>query len=637
MTPDNFLNGLRNEMTPSSNMKARIGKSIQERIAAESPLFADLKKAVTPKKAKQAAVWNRISSHVELPQADAFQRIRIALQPSSELKEQIKERVMRSLEPVRLGVSFWSQTLKWSAAFALVALVVRTSPFFFMASSTVAESAAMLIPTRGEVAVSIGGMWQTVEGEIALEPGMMIRTHDGEASIILHDDGVLRMDELTTLEIHDLTDRLEPSSVLMPTATLYTGQIWVQGLVPQQLPGIIISTTYGQILVNEGSVSIAEDDYVDVDVYDRSAMVDNSGSPVFLASGERTQLSEDDVLLVKKIPAKWYQYTWADQNLQRDAVHRHDIAQMQHERRIARAGILPTSPLYPVKRFAEIADVWMTFGEQTRVEKQIQFAETRLNEAAALIYEGQEANITLDEYKQTLAEIAEGQNNGSLAEYLVQRAIVNSTAQMAATLPGDESYAIKKTVLQTGQDIASVEEAHGTLLLDGLAVMLKAADEGRTDLVRGVWSDLQPYMLALESEEIALDPLMHKEAQTLLSFLASALHTASSRGADIDPELLDDIAAYLPVPLESQVVVLSEEEVMHIVQSIRDKIFLYNMTQSRINQFIAEIKALDGHPDQGRILRRLAAVLPEGPENFPDRVYKEIVRLRWERASEEII
>ena len=75
---------------------------------------------------------------------------------------------------------------------------------------------------------------------------------------------------------------------------------------------------------------------------------------------------------------------------------------------------------------------------------------------------------------------------------------------------------------------------------------------------------------------------------------------------------------------------------MEIVMGIKEKIFVYDMTKSRINQFIAEMKALDGHPDQGRILRRLAMTLPDGPESFPDKVYKEIVKLRWENVGSTI-
>ena len=639
MTPEDLLTGLREVTAPTAALKRRIEKSIDQRIKAESPLLETLREEVSPSNGLQQTIWSRMLPSVELPQADTFTRIKVALTASEEFKERVKLQVIRSLEPVQV-VARGPIALKWLAALALVALFVRLSPILFIASPTVAETEALLVPTRGEIAVSIGGMWQTVEREMALEPGMMLRTHDGEASIILHDDGVVRLDKETTVRLQDVSDRLEPASEILPSLTLFTGRIWVQGLVPSQMRGVSVKTTHGLITVNEGSVSIAEDDYVDVDVYDRSVAVYKDGEPTFLAAGERTRLYEDNVLLVKKVPAKWYQYTWADQNLKRDAVHRHDIAQMQHERRIAQAGILPTSPLYPVKRFAELMHVWLTWDQQTRVEKQLQVAETRLNEAAALIYEGHDADIALEDYKQILESIANGESHGSLSEFLVQRALAESTAQISAALPGDESYVIKKTVLETSaglsESIAREEDAQGTLLLDGLAVMLKSADEGRTDLVTAVWSDLQPYLRTLENEELALDPAMHKEAQTLLAFLATSLHVASRRGADVDPELLDDIAAYLPAPKEPTVVSLSEEEVMEIVSRIREKIFLYDMTRSRINQFFAEMKALDGHPDQGRILRRLALSLPDGPENFPERVYKEIVKLRWERVGETI-
>jgi hypothetical protein len=639
MTPENILTGIKKDLQPSADLQAKIQQSVQLRITSDSPLFTELKTAVTPKKTLQKSVWSRISTQIELPQADAFTRIKIALQPSAELKEQIKARVLASLEPVQ-QIVYWPMLAKWTAAFAVFGILVRVSPMLFIASPTVADVEALLVPTAGDVSVSIGGMLQSLDGDLAIGPGAMIQTGAGEATFIFNDDGEARLAPYTTVTINDISNRLEAASEIFPSLTLHTGKIWMQGLAPKPLRALAVKTPNGIVAVNEGSVSISVADTINVEVYDRSATVYRNGEPIFLTSGERIRLSSDGVLLVKKIPAKWYQYSWADQNLPRDAVHRHDIAQMQHERRIAQAGILPTSPIYPVKRFAEILDMWMTWDQQTRVEKHLQLAETRLNEAAALIYEGEEAGVVLDEYKKTLQYISDGEN-GSLTEFLVQRALVESTAQMSATLPGDEAYVIKRTVLETSAGlrggIAREEDAQGTLLLDSLAVLLRTVDEGRTDMVSSVWLDLQPYLLAIEDESLVFEPSMYKEAQTLLTFLATSLHVASNRGAAIDPELLDDIARYLPAPKDTSIVVLSEEEVMQIVQLIREKIFVYNMTKPRINQFIAEIRVLNGHPDEGRILRRLAIALPDGPENFPQRVYKEIVKLRWEYAAGEVI
>ena len=72
-----------------------------------------------------------------------------------------------------------------------------------------------------------------------------------------------------------------------------------------------------------------------------------------------------------------------------------------------------------------------------------------------------------------------------------------------------------------------------------------------------------------------------------------------------------------------------------MVAGIKQRIFVYHLTQSRLNQFMQELKDLNGHADQGRILRRLYFALPGGPENFPERVRQEIIRLGWQKASQQ--
>ena len=629
MNFESLFSGLRKDLHPDAKVKRRIERSVHNRITSGDALFADIKRDLAPQKDLQKTVWNRIAPAGGRVTADTLQEVKNTLTPSESFRRTLRDRLLlrlKGLEPVHPEAR-GSVVLKW---------IVQASPMLFMASPTVAKSEVLLLPTRGEVSISVNGMWQKIDQQLVLEPGMMLRTHDGEASIIFHDDGVVRLAEDTTVHIDDLLARLDATADMKPILTLYTGKIWIQGLVPAQLPGLTVASSYGTITVNKGSVSIAEDDVVDIEVYDRSATVTRNGEDIYLASGERTQLVEgNSVALVKKIPNKWYQYTWASQNLQRDAVHRDGIAQQQHERRIAQAGILPTSRLYPVKRFAELMDVMMTFDDQTRVEKRLQLAETRLNEAAALIDENeeQEADTALLEYKTSLQAISDDYKDGDFTQYLVTRAIAESAAQYSAIQPGDDSYLITKTVLETSADLPTEDHAQGTLLLDGLTVLVQAVDQGHTDLVEAVWSDMQPYLSDLQDDETAMKPSMYKEAKTLLSFLATSLQVAHERGVEVDSQLLNETAIYLPPPKDTSSVVLSEDDIMNIVMGIKTKIFLYHMTQPRINQFVSEMKALEGHPDEGRILRRLAQVLPDGPESFPDKVYKQIVKLRWENAG----
>ena len=119
----------------------------------------------------------------------------------------------------------------------------------------------------------------------------------------------------------------------------------------------------------------------------------------------------------------------------------------------------------------------------------------------------------------------------------------------------------------------------------------------------------------------------------LLSEFAFAVNNLSEHeDVSVDPELLKDIAEYLP--RDTTVAVLTEEEIMGIVEAIKERVFVYHMPKSRINQLLVEFKALANHPDQGRILRRLYFALPDGPETLPERVRKEIVKLQWQKAGE---
>ncbi|MFA7682490.1 MAG: hypothetical protein WCX61_05695, partial [Candidatus Peribacteraceae bacterium] len=130
-----------------------------------------------------------------------------------------------------------------------------------------------------------------------------------------------------------------------------------------------------------------------------------------------------------------------------------------------------------------------------------------------------------------------------------------------------------------------------------------------------------------------LRPEVRKEAQVLLSELAFTIVNQQEKNGIAEPLLITEVAAYLPPDVQT-IPILTEEEIMTIVQGIKDRIFVYSMQRSRINQLNAEFKSLEGHPDQGRILRRLYFALPGGPEDFPLRVRKEIIRLQWQRAGQ---
>jgi len=630
---------LRKETKPSAAVKNRIYGKIQRRISPAEFFCAEVQAGLATGIEARKRVWLRVARRIQTEHAlSLLERLREIATPPAALRARLFARILPCLQPVIASTRMY-RPLKWAASFALFALAVRVAPFLILAEPTVADSAVTLLPTRGEVSVSVGGMWQPVTDEFVLEPGTILRTGDGEASILFHDDGVLRLDANTTVMLHDTAKRFgSSSSDVTPTFALYTGRLWVQGLVPTHVQGLAVATSYGTVLVNEGSLSVAEDEAVDVEVFDRRATVLQGGDEIVLVAGERTRMWEENIPLVKRIANERYDESWTEQNLARDAVHRREIAQLQQERRAAMAGILPTSRLYPVKRAAEAVDVLLTFGEDARTQKRLTYANTRLNEAAALLAgdQGAQAAEPLAEYRAVLLALADGSEEGTLTQFLLEQSLSEASADMAAALPDDAFYLLKQAVLEASVEIdgaVTADDIQGLLIMDALAALIQTVEAGEVEGVQKAWVDLQPHLALTEQEDSKMQEGVHKEILALLTRFALAVQEHEEQIAAIDPELVDQLAAYLPSGSESAVPVMSEEELQILVQSIYDRIFLYHMTRSRVNQFFAEVKALAGHPEEGRILRRLYVTLPDGPEQFPSRVRREITNLRWAREG----
>lgn len=619
------LQRLASDVTPSADAKSRIFARIEQRIGAPEALRMAAEE-MTPAPDLQDRVWERVARVVTRSPVAFLDRVRTALLPPVEMSRDLWQSfILPRLQPQHVAVRSY-RGIAWATAVAMLIVTVRISPALFFAPPTKAESAVTLLPTRGEVMISVGGLWQPVSGEIALVPGMRLKTLDSEASILLRDEGVIRMDRDTVVTLNDLTKRMEPAPEILPTLTLEQGRAWIQGLVPGTLRGITVALAEGHVTLNEGSVSITRGDLLTVEVYNRSVVLLRDASETRLVAGDRIQLWAGSVPLIRHIAPVAYEDTWVSQNIDRDAVHRKDIAQLQQERRAARAGILPTSKLYAVKRAAEAVDVMLTFDERTRVEKQIAYAGVRLDEAAALIEEGsvEAVEAPLAEYRRTLVALAGSSMDESEAQFLLKQAVSEDTAETAAAAMGDEEYLLKKTVLEAlsalpGEDATQAEVA---LLVDGLSTLAQAAEAGDSTQVTDAWGALQPYLTALEAHP---DLAGTEEAKVLLERFARAVEGQEG----LDPALLQAATEFLPEEPAAVVAHLSDEQVLALAQGIKDNIFTqYRMPKSRSNVLLAELRKLQGNADEGRILRALYHAMPEDTElRIP--VRRSITQLKW--------
>lgn len=639
MHTEDLLRRLRDDATPPEGAQSRVRARLQSRIAAPEALRT-VREALTPSVHSEKVIWERIVRSLEPTAHTILSDLKSLVDAADGLRLSLWQRLLPRLQPIEETSSlFWG--LKWVAAMLLIAFVVQLSPRMFWASQTIAESQTTLLPTRGNVYLLMDELWQPLNDELMLKAGMSIKTEEGQATIMLGDDGVIRMDRSTLIVLNDISDRLEPASELVPTVTLSSGRVWVQGLVPSNLRGITVETHVGFVTVNEGSVSVAQGETAKVEVFDRRVRVLHDGAEATLITGEWVQLSEGSALVTKEMSAARFSDPWVRENLSRDAVHRQEIAAQQQTRLAQRAGILPTSSLYPMKRAVEAVDLFLTLGEEAKLQKQIQYADTRLTEAAALIATGQTGAVALplEEYRSTLLALATGSGDGTLAQFLLRQSVVQTTGEISAALPGDEGYIIKKVVLETSSALSdgpvNENDVQGGMLLDALAVLTQAVESGNVKGVEGMWSELEPQLAILRGSGSSLTSDVRKEAEAALGMLALSLEKQGQLAGieAIDPAVRQEITAYLPP--EESTPSLSESDVQAIVAGIKQRIFVYHMTQPRINQFMDELRALEDNPDQGRVLRRLYFALPDGPESFPEKVRQEIIKLSWKNASVE--
>ncbi len=634
---ERLLRGAGDAVSPSRDVQEGIKTRMLRRIETPAAIRSALE-ASRPAEDVHGRLKANILARILPDGAGILDRLRASFTPPPHVHLWLRSYILGRIETVP-AQPFLPRLLRWTAAFAFVLLAVRSSPLFFVAPPLRADSSVLLVPMEGEVSVLLGGLWQPVTEEITLQGEASVRTGDaGYATIIVHDDGVLRLAPGTTFTVRDITDRPTVAAVT-PSFSLDGGMLWAQAFIPEAIgPGWVVDVGQGTVRLNEGSVSIARvDGKTDVEVWDRHARVGVTSVSwdTMLVAGEGAKVTAGRSVVVRKLSDDEANEAWVEQNLRRDAVHRREIAFLQKERRAKNAGILPTSTLYPVKRVAEAVDVLFTFGEGARAQKRLQQASTRLNEAAALLESGsgsqtEAAQRSLDEYRQTLLSVATG--SGQDVQTLVQQQVLSEVADISAALPDDEGYLLKKTVMETSAEIpgsqVKAEDVQEAMVVDTLASLTLRAQEGDVQGAADGFKELLP-SLAL-AQQPTVDRDVRRETEAALEVFAGVLREeagASGTGTLITQEL----SPYLPVEEPAAPVIrsLTEAEVEALAQQIYDRVFGYKMPRSRYNQLLAEFRSLEGNPDQGRILRQLYRILPENGLG-------QYVRTEFQRVREQV-
>ncbi len=616
--PERLLRQSALGLNPSAAAKARVLGNLQRKMTA-ARLLETARAALEPAPEAAPVLWARVRSRLDPVATTGFwDKVRDALRPSPDSASTVWARIAPQLEasPVRAF-----HPLKWAAAFAVVAIVVRLSPLLVLAPRTVAESPITATTTRGTASILVGGLWQPIGGELRLQKASRLQTDDGELTIVLHDDAVFRLAPHTTVSLNDVGDR--PSSPSgEPTLTLEQGSLWVMGFAPKPLRGITIGTAQGWVTVQEGSLSVDQEaqSAAIVRSWDRSATVTRRGIAISILAGEELTLKKDESLTPRKLDTALYADAWVTANIARDAVHQKELAQMQRERRAASAGILPDSRLYPVKRLAEAVDVLLTFGSEAKARKVLNHANTRLSEAAALLTTGTgaeaqtQAQTALKEFRDTVLSVATGSGDTAIDEILEDEVVASATADTSAALPTDDAYLLKQAVRETIASLPDTVEkpdVAAAAVLDEVTLAKRHAEEGDLSVAQAKLAEVRESLSAQTGTSAVLTPEGRQEVEATIAAVENTVEEQDDR-----PDKLPDSSAALTrrtdplLPSEPSRPPLTDEEVEQYVQRIRGQIFVFELRRSQMNELREQIHSLDHSPDKGRILRRLYHVMP---------------------------
>lgn len=616
MSLEHDLQHMAENVTPSDARRHAMKAQMESRIRPQTLLSAV--SSATPSPALHLTLKERVLRAIRPAVGENLESLVSSVDLAPTSLQTLRNVILSRLQPLK-PVPVVHTGFKWAAAFAMFVLIIRSMPLILLAPATQAELGVQLVPGSESVSVFTGGVWTEVTEPHIIRNAVMVRTGKAGATLVLNDDGVLRLAPDTTVKLHDIGDRPQLQSE-GSTATLIRGKMWAFGILPPIVEGLLIETSYGTLTVNAGSISLEDDGKgsVTVAVYDRGATLKNALQTSFLVSGEKSVLKDGKTFSIQNMPTRAFSDAWVKNNLSQDAVHRSDIAKLQEERRTEVAGILPTSFLYSAKRMAEEVDVLFTLTHDGRTEKRIAQANTRLSEALSLIKDGQdsEASAPLEEYKTSLVALAAGEDD-NLVKYLIKKQIADASTSLSTSdeNPDASIQLLKDAVTQVGAAIPDADlkprDIEGYVLVDRLIMinqMLARGDDAA--LAVSEYAEISPYIEGLLADTGGSHPLLQKEARSLLVNTSSLLKSVSQ--TDADPLLTamgTDVSKYLP-PEPEKVEELNRKWAAK-VEAMRHRIIDNLITPGgRYNQLLVEMDGIRNDPDRGHLLRLLQKELP---------------------------
>lgn len=402
----------------------------------------------------------------------------------------------------------------WALMVLFVFIVVVGVPFTIQSPDTMLR--VTYLRAFGKVKVEREGKTIPVFDQMILQEGDTVKTEsDSKAEIYFLDDSVSRMAPDTEIKITTLSSSQTTEFSTSIAVNVTQGRVWSNVVSPA------VDSTSFTVTAEDVSGTVDAKASFDLSVVDHDVTVlavnntvnltvkeDGTVLSKVLIEGESLTLqgvSESAALL--RVVRNDVSDPWIDENVKKDTSYHADLQNKYQDLIAEKAGILPGSPLYGVKKFSESATVAFTFDPVSKKQKKLEIAERRLFEAETLLSSGQTdaGRALLDEFQQSVQE-----DDTEYAKDLVAESLDTLLSQVKSSLE-------EVAVLMVSDDVKKL-----TLKLDLSLDMLFATRELlQTDAVFEVISENFRSYRALAEEVVAdiSDLSSGDRAEILSSFL----------------------------------------------------------------------------------------------------------------------
>jgi hypothetical protein len=339
-------------------------------------------------------------------------------------KVQAKERLL-DLLPNRVvekePVLAFSYARKSFAAVTLSAFFVfLVVPILQMPQIASAAITNVLEVAQGEVLVN----GAPVDGEIFVQEGDRVYTGEGSmAHIQFADDSRVTLGPDSSMDILyvgvDLDNRANTNVILEQL----DGRIWVQTLNLLDESYLSLHFPDGDVFVSQrASFDVRVDgDEVELQVARNLVDVRVDGDDLYEGTlGQGASLLANEDVVTEKMSDEVMEDIWWDFNLAYGKIHARSVEEKYKNEAIDRAIILPGNPLYVFKTFRETVVEVLAFSQEAKEEVASKHAENRLDEAQALIEQGDVEGATevLEVYQDTVEDVLEDSDNEELLAHL---------------------------------------------------------------------------------------------------------------------------------------------------------------------------------------------------------------------------